>query len=41
MTFVIGPDRRLIDVIHSETSMVDHADLALRALRSRSSAADG
>jgi peroxiredoxin Q/BCP len=41
MTFVIGPDRRVIDVIHSETSMVDHADLALRALQTRSAAADG
>jgi peroxiredoxin Q/BCP len=33
MTFVIGRDRRLVEVIRSETSMVEHADLALRALR--------
>ncbi|SCF11758.1 peroxiredoxin Q/BCP [Micromonospora coriariae] len=32
MTFVIGADRRVIDVIHSEVSMNDHADRALRAL---------
>ncbi|MET7880211.1 peroxiredoxin [Micromonospora profundi] len=32
MTFVIGTDRRVIDVIHSEVSMNDHADRALRAL---------
>lgn len=33
MTFVIGPDRRVLDVIHSELSMTDHADRALHALR--------
>ncbi|WP_433111201.1 peroxiredoxin [Micromonospora sp. CA-246542] len=32
MTFVIGTDRRVIEVIHSEVSMNDHADRALRAL---------
>jgi peroxiredoxin Q/BCP len=32
MTFVIGVDRRIIEVIHSETSMDVHADRALRAL---------
>ncbi|WP_422740308.1 peroxiredoxin [Micromonospora sp. WMMD729] len=32
MTFVIGTDRRVIEVIHSEVSMTDHADRALRAL---------
>ncbi|WSZ93917.1 peroxiredoxin [Micromonospora sp. NBC_00858] len=32
MTFVIGADRRVIEVIHSEVSMNDHADRALRAL---------
>ncbi|SIM71825.1 peroxiredoxin [Micromonospora cremea] len=32
MTFVIGADRRVIEVIHSEISMNDHADRALRAL---------
>ncbi len=32
MTFVIGTDRRVIDVIHSETGMDDHADRALSAL---------
>ncbi|WP_238010395.1 peroxiredoxin [Dactylosporangium sp. AC04546] len=33
MTFVIGTDRRVIAVIHSELSMNEHADHALRALR--------
>ncbi|MEU5906657.1 peroxiredoxin [Micromonospora sp. NPDC047527] len=32
LTFVIGTDRRIIEVIHSEVSMNDHADRALRAL---------
>jgi peroxiredoxin Q/BCP len=32
MTFVIGQDRRIVEVIHSEVSMNDHADRALRAL---------
>ncbi|MBM0276107.1 peroxiredoxin [Micromonospora sp. STR1s_6] len=32
MTFVIGTDRRVVDVIHSEVSMNEHADRALRAL---------
>ncbi|MEV4719224.1 peroxiredoxin [Micromonospora noduli] len=32
MTFVIGTDQRVIEVIHSEVSMNDHADRALRAL---------
>ncbi|MEV4122767.1 peroxiredoxin [Micromonospora sp. NPDC049645] len=32
MTFVIGTDRRVVEVIHSEVSMNDHADRALRAL---------
>ncbi|MET8044103.1 peroxiredoxin [Micromonospora sp. NPDC005215] len=32
MTFVIGVDRRVVEVIHSEVSMNDHADRALRAL---------
>ncbi|MEV0155620.1 peroxiredoxin [Micromonospora sp. NPDC050686] len=32
MTFVIGPDRRVIEVIHSEVGMNAHADRALRAL---------
>ncbi|WP_410809233.1 peroxiredoxin [Micromonospora sp. 067-2] len=32
MTFVIGADRRIIEVVHSEVSMNDHADRALRAL---------
>ncbi|MER5648371.1 peroxiredoxin [Streptosporangium sp. NPDC002524] len=35
MTFVIDVDRRLLEVIHSETSMESHADRALEALRSR------
>ncbi|MEU8300521.1 peroxiredoxin [Micromonospora sp. NPDC048909] len=32
MTFVIGQDRRVIEVVHSELSMTGHADRALRAL---------
>jgi peroxiredoxin Q/BCP len=32
-TFVIGPDRRVLDVISSETNMNTHADRALDALR--------
>ncbi len=35
MTFVIDTDRRVLDVIHSEVSMNDHADRALEVLRSR------
>ncbi|GGM55350.1 peroxiredoxin [Dactylosporangium sucinum] len=35
MTFVIGTDRRVIAVIHSELSMNEHADQALRVLRER------
>jgi len=33
VTFVIGTDRRVLDVIHSETSMDAHADRALEVLR--------
>lgn len=32
VTFVIGTDRRLFEVVHSELSMTGHADRALRAL---------
>ncbi|TCC00277.1 peroxiredoxin [Micromonospora zingiberis] len=32
MTFVIGTDRRVVEVVHSELGMNDHADRALRAL---------
>ncbi len=32
-TFVIGGDRRVIEVIKSETDMITHADKALEALR--------
>ncbi len=32
MTFVIGTDRRTIEVIHSEVSMNEHADRALAVL---------
>ncbi|HTS97373.1 MAG TPA: peroxiredoxin [Streptosporangiaceae bacterium] len=35
MTFVIGTDRRVLDVIHSEVSMDAHADRALKVLRAR------
>jgi len=33
LTFVIDTDRRILDVIHSEVSMNDHADRALDVLR--------
>jgi thioredoxin-dependent peroxiredoxin len=39
MTFVIGTDRRILDVIHNEVSMAAHADRALETLRA--SVADG
>ncbi|MFI7522821.1 peroxiredoxin [Micromonospora globbae] len=32
VTFVIGTDGRVIEVVHSEVSMTAHADRALRAL---------
>ncbi|WP_324291249.1 peroxiredoxin [Paractinoplanes pyxinae] len=32
MTFVIGTDRRVVEIIHSETNMNDHAARALEAL---------
>ncbi|RIV37357.1 peroxiredoxin [Micromonospora radicis] len=32
MTFVIGTDRRVVEVVHSELGMHEHADRALRAL---------
>jgi len=35
MTFVIDTDRRILDVIHSEISMNQHADRALEVLRQR------
>ncbi|MEV7012804.1 peroxiredoxin [Streptosporangium sp. NPDC051022] len=35
MTFVIDVDRRLLEVVHSETSMLSHADRALEVLRAR------
>jgi peroxiredoxin Q/BCP len=35
MTFVIGTDRRVLEVIHSEVSMDAHADRALDVLRAR------
>lgn len=35
MTFVIGADFRLIDVVHNEVTMTEHADRALKALRDR------
>jgi thioredoxin-dependent peroxiredoxin len=34
-TFVIGQDSKVLDVIHSEVSMNQHADRALEVLRSR------
>jgi thioredoxin-dependent peroxiredoxin len=38
MTFVIGTDRRVLEVIHSEVSMDAHADRALEVLRARAAA---
>lgn len=38
ITFVIDTDRRVLDVIHSETNMDDHAARALQALAARRSA---
>ncbi|GAA3123491.1 peroxiredoxin [Streptosporangium carneum] len=35
MTFVIDVDRRVLEVIHSETGMQAHADQALEVLRAR------
>jgi peroxiredoxin Q/BCP len=35
MTFVIDTDRRVLEAIHSERNMDDHADQALAVLRSR------
>jgi thioredoxin-dependent peroxiredoxin len=35
MTFVIDTDRTILEVIHSETNMNDHADRALQVLESR------
>jgi peroxiredoxin Q/BCP len=36
MTFVIGADRRILEIIHSEANMNAHADQALQALAQRS-----
>jgi len=38
-TFVIGTDRKILDVINSEISMASHADKALELLKSRKAAA--
>ena len=35
MTFVIDTDRTILEVIHSETNMNDHADRALQILEAR------
>jgi peroxiredoxin Q/BCP len=35
MTFVIGADRRVLEMVHSEIRMNAHADKALEALRAR------
>ena len=37
MTFVIDADRTVLDIIHSETNMNDHAARALETLAARSS----
>lgn len=37
MTFVIDTDRRVLDVVHSETGMRDHAERALGVLAARRS----
>jgi thioredoxin-dependent peroxiredoxin len=39
MTFVIDTDRRVLDVIHTETGMRDHAERALDVLAARRRAA--
>jgi peroxiredoxin Q/BCP len=36
MTFVIDSDRTILDVIHNERNMNDHADQALQTLKARS-----
>ena len=38
MTFVIDTDRTVLEVIHSETNMNDHAAMALQALAARKAA---
>jgi peroxiredoxin Q/BCP len=38
ITFVIDRDRRILEVIHNEANMAEHADRALRVLRERSEA---
>jgi len=38
MTFVIGTDRRILDVIHNEVSMGAHADRALDVLKENAAA---
>ena len=38
MTFVIGTDRRILDVIHNEVSMGAHADRALEVLKENAAA---
>jgi peroxiredoxin Q/BCP len=38
MTFVIGTDRTILEVIHSELSMKSHADKALAVLKARQAA---
>jgi thioredoxin-dependent peroxiredoxin len=38
MTFVIGTDRKVLDVIHSEVSMGSHADKALALLKAQRAA---
>ena len=35
MTFVIDTDRTILEVIHSESNMTDHADRALQVLQAR------
>ena len=36
MTFVIDTDRTVLEVIHSERNMNEHADRALDAVKARS-----
>jgi peroxiredoxin Q/BCP len=38
MTFVIGTDRRIIEIVHNETSMAAHADRALAAVKAGAAA---
>lgn len=40
VTFVVEPDGRVIEVVHSEVHMAAHADRAIQALRDRAAGSD-